>query len=110
MTTVSPRRPSRQGICQTSTQRFDRAARNAAIPAAGSSGHFARWIEQAGSPLDLTGWKPALRLALFARAVFEAGEFFPESQGRISSRAVALFRDDQLRFPFGLVFSSSVSA
>ena len=44
------------------------------------------------------------RLALFARAIFEAGEFLPEGERHVARRAVALLGDDQLRFAFRLVF------
>ena len=44
------------------------------------------------------------RLALFARPIFEAGEFLPEGERYVARRAVALLGDDQLRFAFHLVF------
>src|SRR6476646_5708394 len=59
---------------------------------------FAIWLFRYSSSFLLK------RLALFSRAIFEAGEFLSESERNIAGRAVALLGDDQVSLAFALVF------
>jgi len=59
---------------------------------------FAIWLFRYSSSFLLK------RLALFSRAIFEAGEFLSESKRNVASRAVALLGDDQVSFALSLVF------
>jgi len=61
-------------------------------------------ILRARRPLDVTGETPVLRLAFFAGAVFEAGEFLAEGERHVAHRAVGLLRNDQIGFAFDFVF------